>query len=102
MSKPVRNIDQISDEELEDCFDGSTDIEMVREIVSKCLDKDGFVNIEEFGHYFARAIEGFIDADETEDPDAWEEAWENNYEWGQTIAENINDSLSIEEPEEYN
>lgn len=99
--KAIRTIDQISDEELEDCYDGCTNNDMVRELVVKCLDDDGLINVEDFGHYFARAIEGFIAADQDEEPDEWEEAWGNNCSWGETIAENINDALLIEEPEEY-
>ena len=97
----IRTIDQISDDELEDCYDGTTNNNMVRRLVKECLEDNGLINVEDFGHYFAREIEGFIAADEEEEPDEWEEAWGNNCTWGETIAENINDALSIEEPEEY-
>ena len=97
----IRTIDQIGDDELEDCYDGTTNNDMVRELVVECLDDDGLINVEDFGHCFARSIEGFIAADENEEPDEWEEAWGNNCAWGESIAENINDALSIEEPEDY-
>ena len=42
-----------------------------------------------------KAIEGFIDADD-HTPE-YDEAWDNNYEWAMTIAENINDKLHEEE-----
>lgn len=99
--KAIRTIDEISDYELEDCYEGTTSNDMVRELVSDLVNEDGFINVEDFAHSFAREIEGFIAADEQEEPDEWEEAWEANYEWGENIAENINHALSIEEPEEY-
>lgn len=95
----IRTVDDIGDDELEDCFDGSTNIDMVRELCEQCENGAGYIDIEEFGERFATAIEGFISADH--DTDEWYEAWENNREWGESIAENINAALDIEEPEEY-
>jgi broad specificity phosphatase PhoE len=97
----IRTVDEISDEELEDCFDGTTNIDMVRELCELCENNAGYVDIEEFGERFATAIEGFIGADADDEPDEWQEAWDNNREWGEGIAENINEALDIEEPEEY-
>jgi broad specificity phosphatase PhoE len=101
MTASVRTVEDLSDEELEDCFDGTTNIDMVRELCDLCESADGFIDIEEFGERFATAIEGFISADADEEPEEWEEAWNNNKEWGESIAENINSALEIEEPEEY-
>lgn len=85
--------EQITDDELEDCFEGSSNIDMVREILAKpgVVNDNGTVDDESFAEWFAYAIEGFIDADEnTED---WKEAWDINFDWGLTIASNINDLL---------
>lgn len=97
--QPVRTIDQISDSELEDCYDGTTDNHMVRRLIGECSNEDGWIDSEDFGYLFARQIEGFIDADE--DSEEWEEAWDANREWGENIAQNVNDAMAKEEPEEY-
>lgn len=96
---PVRTLDQISDDELEDCLDGSSNLELVRRLLDENTDPNGWIWDMDFGEAFAEAIEGFIDADP--DTDEWDEAWENNREWGENIASNVNDALAIEEPEEY-
>lgn len=85
--------EQISDDELEDCFEGSTSIDLVREILVKpgVVIGSGIVDEESFAEWFAYGIEGFIDADE--DTDEWTEAWDINFDWGLTIASNINDLL---------
>lgn len=81
---------KLSDENIEDCIDGSSDIKMLREIIDMAQDGD-FVNIEEFADLFAYKIRGFIDAEDDED---YDEAYNNNWEWGKIIAMNINDKLS--------
>lgn len=85
--------EQITDDELEDCFEGSSNIDMVREILNKpgVVIGPGIVDDESFADWFAYAIEGFIDAEE--DTDEWQEAWDVNFDWGLTIASNINDLL---------
>lgn len=92
----VRTVDDLSDDELEECFDGSSSVDLVREIFTKAnvITEDGYVDVDNFAQWFAYGIEGFIDADE--DTDEWQEAWDNNYEWGQGIAENINYALDAE------
>ena len=92
----MRNVFELDDEELEDCFDGSSNVDMVREILEKhgVVDDDGYVVVDNFAQWFAYGVEGYIDADE--DTDEWQEAWDNNYEWGQSIAENINNYLDEE------
>lgn len=91
----MKNVFELNDIELEDCFDGSTDVDMVRRIlsISGIVDTDtGLINSDQFAVTFAEAIEGFIDADE--DSDEWQECWDNNLDWGRDIAENINSYLS--------
>lgn len=85
--------EQISDDELEDCFEGSTSIDLVREILVKpgVVIGSGIVDEESFAEWFAYGIEGFIDADE--DTEEWQEAWDINFDWGMSIASNINDLL---------
>lgn len=85
--------EQITDDELEDCFEGSSNIDMVREILTKpgVVNDHGIVDDESFAEWFAYAIEGFIDADE--DTEEWQEAWDTNFDWGLNIASNINDLL---------
>lgn len=80
----------LTDEELEDCIDGSSNIVMIRAIVEKpgVIDENGYVNTESFADWFAYGVEGYIDAEP--DTDEWHEANENNWDWGNDIAENIN------------
>lgn len=85
--------EQITDDELEDCFEGSSNIDMVREILEKpgVVTGPGIIDSDQFAEWFAYAIEGFIDAEE--DTEEWREAWDINFDWGLTIADNINDLL---------
>ena len=94
----LRNPSELTDEDIEECIDGSSDVRMIREIMTMedVYEQEDSTHIHEenFATRFAYAIEGFIDADpETEE---WSEAWDNNYQWALTIAENINDMLEIE------
>lgn len=96
----MRNVFELDDDELEDCVDGSTSVDLIREILRKpvVVDEDGYVDPESFAQWFSYGIEGFIAADP--DTDEWEEANENNYEWGYDIACNINNYLDSEESDE--
>ena len=90
----IKNVFELTDEELEDCVDGSTNIDMVREILSKqgvVLD-GGLVDPEVFADWFAYGVEGYIDAEE--DSDEWIEANDNNWNWGYDIGDNINSYIS--------
>ena len=93
----LRDPGDLTDEEIEECIDGSSDVGMIREIMTMedVYDEDStHLHEENFATRFAYAIEGFIDADpETE---AWSEAWDNNYNWALSIAENINDMLTAD------
>lgn len=96
----MRTVSELTDEELEEAFDGSSSVAMVREIFEKpgVVDPEsGFVDCENFADWFAYGVEGFIDA--AEDTDEWKEAWDINYNWGYDIADNINALLEMEDPE---
>jgi hypothetical protein len=90
---------QLSDEELEDCVDGSTNITMLRDILTKVnvVAEDGVVNVEAFASWFAYGLESYIAADEDEEPDEWQEAYDSNEQWGRDIAENINYYIGMED-----
>ena len=94
-----RHPSDLTDEEIEECIDGSSDVDMIREIITMedVYDDEDSTHLHEenFATRFAYAIEGFIDADA--DTPEWDKAWDNNYEWALSIAENINDMLSKDE-----
>ena len=79
----------LSDEEIEDCIDGSSDVRMLREII-EMTQLENLLDEKDFADHFADRIRGFIDADSDEEYDT---AYENNYNWGFSIAENINSLL---------
>jgi hypothetical protein len=89
-----RTPDSLTDEEIEDCIEGSSDIDMIREILTKAyvINDQGFVEKDIFANWFATGIEGFIDADP--DTEEFDEAWQANHEWALNIAANINDLLA--------
>lgn len=89
-----RTPDSLSDEEIEDCIEGSSDIDMIREILQKAyvINDQGFVEEDLFANWFATGIEGFIDADPGSDE--FDDAWEANHGWALNIAANINDLLA--------
>ena len=92
----TKSIFELTDEELEDCIDGSTNLHLLREIFSKpdVVNKKGLLNIDDFAQWFAIGLEGYIDADE--DTDEWYEIYDQNQLWGEQIAESINDYLAEE------
>ena len=83
-------LEQFTDDEIEECFDGSSNVDLVRDIAGKCKTENGTIAEMAFGQMFARAIEGYIGVDYDEDPDEWEEAWDNNEDWGISIASTLN------------
>ena len=83
-------LEQFTDDKIEECFDGSSNVDLVRDIAGKCKTENGTIAEMAFGQMFARAIEGYIGVDYDEDPDEWEEAWDNNEDWGISIASNLN------------
>lgn len=89
----IKNVHSLADEEIEDCIEGSSNIDMIRDILTKhgVIDLEGRVDAEVFADWFAQAIEDYIEADV--DSDEWTEAFDNNWNWGYNIADNINDLL---------
>ena len=85
--------DLLSDEEIESCIDGSSDIKMIREIIS-ISQLDNLIDVEDFADMFAYNIRGFISVSLEEDEEAYDEAYMNNWNWGSSIAENINNLLT--------
>ena len=89
----MKTVHDLTNEELESCIDGTTDLDMIRTILSKeyVVDDDGIVDVFEFADEFAALLENFI----TEDKDTaeWEEAWDTNFSWGCDIAHSINDLI---------
>lgn len=96
----IKNVHELTDDELEECINGSTNIDMIREILTKggVVDELGWVDPEVFADWFATGIEGYIDADV--DSNEWHEANEVNWSWGYDIADNINESLRGPDKEE--
>lgn len=84
----------LTDEELESCVDGTTNIAMLREILTKhrVIDELGWIDPEVFGDWFATGIQGFIDAEQN--TAEWQEAYDNNWSWGYDIGDNINSYIS--------
>ena len=91
LEKPVRTLDSITDEELESCLDGSSNLELVRQLLKENIAPDGWIWSMDFGDAFAEAIESFIGADEG--TPEWNEAWQVNADWGESIADNVNELL---------
>jgi hypothetical protein len=89
----MKNVTSLSDEELHDCFDGTTSAELVREIFEKpsVIKANGTVDADHFAQWFAHSLQDLID----EDPpsEEWQQAWRVNFEWGENIANNINDYI---------
>ena len=90
----MKSVHKLTDEELEECVNGSTNIAMLREILTKpnVVDEQGWIDPEIFADWFANGIEGFIDA--VPDTDEWQAAYDNNWNWGYDIGDNINSYIS--------
>ena len=86
----MRTIGSLTDNEIEDCIDGSSNIEMIRDILTKpgVLTSKGLISSGAFADCFSEAISVYIDAEE--DTDEYTEAFDNNWDWGYNIADNIN------------
>jgi hypothetical protein len=84
----------LTDEELEECVNGTTNIAMLREILTKhrVVDEQGWIDPEIFADWFSHGIEGNISAEP--DTDEWQEAYDNNWNWGYDIGDNINSYIS--------
>lgn len=90
----IKNVHELTDEEFEECIDGSTNIDMIRDILTKhrVVDELGYIDPEVFADWFALGIEGYISAEP--DTEEWNDANENNWSWGYDIADNINSYIS--------
>jgi hypothetical protein len=86
-------LNNFTDDEIEECFEGSSNVDLVREIAGKCITENGTIAEMAFGQMFAHAIEGFIGVEYEDAPDEWEEAWDINEDWGISIARNLNDLI---------
>jgi hypothetical protein len=82
----------LSDAALEECVDGSTSVDLLREILRQpsVVQRNRKVSAKQFAEQFQMALEDY-----SED----EDANENNYQWGLSIAESINDAT--EQPIAY-
>lgn len=86
----IINILELTDEQLEDCVDGTTNIRLLRQIMQMpgIMNEEGYIDPDAFSEIFARELEDFIGEDE--DSEAWQEINDNNLNWGFDIADNIN------------
>jgi hypothetical protein len=66
---------------------------MIRETIS-ISQLDNLIDVEDFADMFAYNIRGFISVSLEEDEEAYDEAYMNNWNWGSSIAENINNLLT--------
>lgn len=82
----------LSDEEIANCIEGSFNIKMIREVID-ISQLDNLLDVEDFADLFAFLLKEFISVTFEEDEDEYDECYMNNWEWGQTIAEKINQLL---------
>ena len=84
----------LTDDELHDCFDGTTSPELVREIFEKAgvITSQGLIDVDQFAQWFAHGLQDLIDADPP--TEEWQQAWRVNFEWGESIAQNINEYIN--------
>lgn len=82
----------LSDAVLEKCVDGCTSVELLREILRQpsVVQRNRKVSAKQFAEQFQMALEDYAEG---------EDANENNYQWGLSIAESINDAT--EQPIAY-
>jgi hypothetical protein len=92
--KKLVTVFDLTDDQIELCFNGSSNVDLVRDLFEENFIKDlNIVNEKEFGEAFAEAISGFIGANETEEPEEWKEAYAINQEWGESMAQSVNGLL---------
>ncbi len=88
-NKPKFSIFDLSDDQIESCFNGCSNVDMVRNLLNAAYNKKlNEVDEMDFAGEFAEEIKGYIAAEEG--TDEWQESYDGNYEWGESIAENIN------------
>lgn len=90
----IKDVKNLTDDEIESCIEGSSNIEMIRDILTKhgVVDLEGYVDPEVFADWFAQGIEGYIDA--KMNSDEWIESNDTNWNWGYDIGDNINSLIS--------
>lgn len=90
----MKSVYELTDEEFKECIDGSINIAMLREILTQhcVVDGQGWIDPEVFADWFANGIEGYINAEP--DTDEWQKAYDNNWNWGYDIGDNINSYIS--------
>lgn len=90
----MKSVHDLTDEEIENCIEGSSNVKMIRDILTKhgVVDLEGYIDPEIFADWFAQGIEGYIDAEEGSDE--WTEANDVNWNWGYDIGDNINSLIS--------
>jgi len=90
----MKNVHELTDKELEECVDGSTNLTMLKDILTRhgVVGNDGYLDPEIFANWFAQGIEAYIEAEA--DSDEWNEANDVNWTWGYDIADNINIYIS--------
>lgn len=90
----MKKVKDLTDDELQSCIDGVFYIKTIREILSKhgVVDLEGWIDPEIFADWFAQSLEDMIS--ELEDTPEWTEAFDNNWNWGYDIADNINSLIS--------
>jgi len=92
--KKITTIADLTDDQIESCFNGSSNVDLVRDLFEENYHSDlKIVDVKAYGAAFAEAIEGFIGADETEEPEEWKEAYAINQEWGESMAHSVNELL---------
>lgn len=84
--------DILSDEELEECIDGCTELSLIRNLIERTQDGT-LLDVEKFSKEFAYQISGFNNFDPVDEKEEWLECNQNNEEWGESIAESINDMV---------
>lgn len=87
----MKSVFKLSDAELESCVDGSTNTDLLWEILHKPgVVATGVVNPDQFASWFGLALEDYIDAESEAE---FTESNRSNLEWGFVIADNINDLI---------
>lgn len=83
--------DILSDEDIEDCIEGSSNIELIRGIIN-LTQQETLLDEESFADCFSYEISSYIDAEENSEE--WKEYNQNNWDWGYSIAQNINELVT--------
>jgi hypothetical protein len=91
MKTATKTIDDLTDEVLESCIDGSANLDNIRHLLKVCTNPNGFVHDADFADLFAESLEHLLDGEPYSEE--WRECWRINQEWGESIADNVNEEL---------